>query len=345
MSRWLTMALLAVACAIPPTAGASPLGIAQDGPTTVSALGSRVVFSRPLAGAPRRFILVQALPGRDAQRVPKVEPQRFPFDVDLGRDASGRVVAVYSRCAAGSAIVAPYGAGLPRRDLARGCKIWQYTFATQRNKRLRIGSRTDSTYLPSRWGHLVAYARRDETMPRRAGGAVSIAVTNLRTGRTWRRPGGPAGYIDTALRFGGPGPIAIDLRGARLAYSWGWSSGQTCPLGSDPDTGHVGPFRTQIWLDDARSRAHDLVSRACAEIATDFSVQGVALTARELAYGRNRQGYGEVVLRSESHQERSLVAMLAPVTSVALGRQAGFASTRDRAQKIVAFPYTSTGWS
>jgi hypothetical protein len=341
LTRWPIVAVLS--CALTGVAAASSaattLAIAQPGPTTVSALGDRVVFSQPIPSSPRRYILVQAAAGGPVAAIPGIAAQSTPFDVDLGTDTKGQTIAMYSRCSRASARVYPFGAGLPRRDLAQRCRIKQYDFASGRET--SVGGLREpswaSDYLPTRWGSLLAFARRDSRLKRTNPKAVTVRIVDLANGHSWRKHGGPTGYIDPILTVGGPGPVAIDLRGGRLAYNWGWSPGAAgCPVG--PDTGHVAPFATQIWVDGTRSRGHRKIAQACAEITSDSSVEGVALTSAGLIYGRNRNG-GSVVLHPFSGSDTTLVSGLATVTSVAANDDAGFATTQIDQQKLIVFPF------
>lgn len=139
-----------------------------------------------------------------AQRVP-IAPRAVPFDVDLGHDAAGRLVAAYSRCDRES--------GFP--PSGRGCDLYTYDLSAGRERRL-AGASTDvaSEFLPSLDGGRVAFARVYERRTGAAGRRTHLFVRRLDAGSERELPGG--------LRNPDPrtGPSGLDLGGRRLAFSW-----------------------------------------------------------------------------------------------------------------------------
>ncbi len=90
--RWVA---LAVAAALPSTAAANTDVAAVDRPTTLSAEGSTLIFSK--RDDTGRFRLWVAL-GARVPAVLGVPAREVPFDADLGRGPRGQLLAVYSRC-------------------------------------------------------------------------------------------------------------------------------------------------------------------------------------------------------------------------------------------------------
>src|SRR4051812_15560360 len=153
---WLAPIALAAAVALP-------------GPTPVSAYHGTLAYSR-LDKARGTWSLVLRDRGRDA--LAPVRPRTVPFDVDLGPDAGGRTVAVYSRCATepnryqgADAIVYPGGD-------ARGCQVYLYDPASRRERAIAGAD----GYMPAVWRTNLAYARGDRSA------AVYLRVAG-RTGR------------------------------------------------------------------------------------------------------------------------------------------------------------------
>jgi hypothetical protein len=68
-----------------------------------------------------------------------------PFDVSLGPNARGRVVALYTRC----------------RSAAHGCDVYSYALAARRERKLTaLSSRSRDEAWPVQWGDRVAFVRR-----------------------------------------------------------------------------------------------------------------------------------------------------------------------------------------
>jgi hypothetical protein len=108
----------------------------------MSAYGGHVVWSE--AVAPGRHVLMRWHAGR-VDRLPVAE-RAVPFDVDLGPDARGRPVAVYSRCPGEGESTAPVG----------GCDVYRIALQRGRERRIR-------RFLP----------RHRRSMRRRSGEATS----------------------------------------------------------------------------------------------------------------------------------------------------------------------------
>ena len=147
MRALVAIAATAVMLATAPVAAASDDVLASLSPGAASAIrmsahGGHVVWSEPVA--PGRHVLMRWHQGRVA-RLPVAE-RAVPFDVDLGPDARGRPVAVYSRCPGEAENAAAGGCNVYRLDLRRG-----------RERTIRRASTARSSeYAPAIWrGDLV----------------------------------------------------------------------------------------------------------------------------------------------------------------------------------------------
>lgn len=271
-----------------PTSAQQP--VATDlGAVTISGLGDRVVWSEP-TGTDRRYRLMQSVDGGPAAPVAGVPTRRGPFDVELGIDGRGRLVAVYSRCARQRVSEPRSGSPFPRLDTASGCAVHQYRFADERERLLRRPPRNRSEYLPSRWGAKLAVVQRDERLRRSSRRAVRIAIVDLRSGRRrWEQGGTRSAYVPPRAGGGrtgtarGPGPIGLDLRDGRLTYSWAVEPRYCAGMN------RLAPTLTQVWLNDVRGRGHRLVDQECASFIAAGSVFGATLLGDGgVLYARNR---------------------------------------------------------
>ena len=187
-----------------PPSGPGPGAIAGvNGCTAVSAHAGRLVWSAfdPATG---RYALMTASAG--GVSAVAVAQRARAFDADLGEDAAGRVVAVYSRCAAD-----PDGP-------PTGCEVREVAFtAGAREHPLLPGVRDGDPLLPSRWRERVAVARRT------AGGAREARLCSAAGEPRCRSlPGGPTGATP---RDAGPRSIDIDAR--RIVIGWFWDANGT----------------------------------------------------------------------------------------------------------------------
>ena len=172
-------------------------------PPKISAAGGAAAWSTydPAAG-------VWFLVTRQAGVVERAAtaPRSVPFDVDLGRDASGRLVASYSRCDRDPDIAAPLG---------RGCDLYAYDLAS-RDERLLRGPSSDgaSEYMPSMAAGRIAFGRVHERRRGPAGVRTSVYVRSLGRGPARRLPGGTLNDDDRT------GLTGLDLGARRLALAW-----------------------------------------------------------------------------------------------------------------------------
>ena len=169
-------------------------------PTAIDAYDGRVVWSSydPSIDAYR---LTEWADG-SARALP-VPPRGEPFDVDLGPDARGATLAVYSRCRRE-----------PRHafelDGRHGCDLYAYSFASGREFRIPGANSGADEYYPAVWKTRVAFTRAYK----RDHGARRLLY--------WRPFAGPG---DSQRLKRGPtapehAPGGLDLRGRRVPFVW-----------------------------------------------------------------------------------------------------------------------------
>lgn len=102
-----------------------------------------------------------AVVGDRRARLPIEPRQRVPFDVDLGSDGKGGVVAAYSRCRIepASSRASLYAQPYPAWTTARGCDLYRYDFSGRERKITGASTSGASEMLPSIWKGDVAFAR------------------------------------------------------------------------------------------------------------------------------------------------------------------------------------------
>jgi hypothetical protein len=232
--------------------------------SSVDASDGRVVWSEYDARR-REYRLVEM---RAARRVVlPVRPRGVAFDLDIGRDAAGRVVAAYSRCktepsdAYSQTLLPTYATG-------RGCRLYLYDFRSRRERSLDVpGARGASIYLPAVAGERVVFARRDS---RRGHRSPALYVADLGTRRLRRLQHGRL-----------PGPTAVDIDGARIAYTWDTLVSR-CTPDEPPDIDGV--TRSEVWIAPVDGAAEP-VDEACWGDPTSFFFSP-SLTDAALLYAR-----------------------------------------------------------
>jgi hypothetical protein len=190
-----TAAALLVAAA--PAAAADTEIATLPSRTALDALDGHVLWSVQ-DDATQAWRLVDYSNG--AQRPLPVATSSSPFDVDLGHDRRGRLVAVYSRC---REALREDGANFGRR----GCDIFRYAFATARETKVRSVSSRRDDYEPTLWHARIAYVR---AFPHAAGVRERMYVRDLRADRTRRLRGGRRFAL----------PRDLDLRTRTTAVRW-----------------------------------------------------------------------------------------------------------------------------
>lgn len=176
-------------------------------------------FEQPVEADP---VFLVAYENGQARRLP-VEPRVVPFDVDVGPDAEGRPVAVYSRCERYPDFY-PFGTGdFPAYVTGEGCDLYRFDFATNRETKIAGASTAQaSETLPSIWRDEIAFARVYESREGDRGRYPYLYVRRLDgDGGSQRRPGSSRGSS------GLPGPTSLDLYGSRLAFSWAFRVDRT----------------------------------------------------------------------------------------------------------------------
>lgn len=221
MKRILLPALLAL-LALAPAAPAQEQVLARiDVPTPIAAHDGRLAYSvRDGAGG---FALVSRAGGLTA-RVP-VRSRPVPFDVDLGPDASGATIAVYSRCATDAPFVTT---GSVAYDDGRGCDIYAFDFRLGRERRLLAASSpTASEFWPSVWRGRIAFGRTYD----HKRDYPYLYVKDLDSRRpSERQPGGQREecFRDPRTRRVScsddrrSAPSALELYGSRLGFAWSY---------------------------------------------------------------------------------------------------------------------------
>ena len=174
-SRRSLFACCAVLAALlaPASAGADDLVAELERDTPIAAYGGALAWSAYDAASQRYALVVRqgevTAPARTA-----TSPRAF--DVSLGPDSRGRVVALYTRCA----------------TAGRDCDVYRYDLRTRRESRLRsVSSASFDEAWPAQWRGRIAFARRARTRvidgydhrpdPRRRGPVLDCDVPYVKT--------------------------------------------------------------------------------------------------------------------------------------------------------------------
>ncbi len=210
-------------CLFPGWARAAPIWPAagaveerQQFGTSISGFGGWLVWSR--YDAKRRVYRLVALhEGR--VRTLAIRSRSVAFDVDLGPDARGRAVAVYSRCREEPVTGPPVGP-FPFYRTGRGCRLYAYRFSAGRERRLSVSiPGGGSLFMPAIWRERLVFAVSADNG---SYGWPPIPRIFVRT----------AGHRPRAIRGGnrgrpssssnGVGPSRLDIRGRTVVYAWGY---------------------------------------------------------------------------------------------------------------------------
>lgn len=234
------LAPLALLLAVAPAAHAADRVIARvDAPTPIAADRGLVAYSVRAGGD--GFALVLRTSTGVTTRAP-VPTRSVPFDVDLGPDADGRTVAVYSRCDREP----PVGAGGAfQYHLGRGCDVYRFDVVAGRERRVAAASSpTASEYWPSIWRERIAFGRTYD----RKRDYPYVYVKDLGGGASRRQPGGQRERCSRNRRTRRlvcsddrrSAPMALELFGPRLAFGWrfqGFGEGASYELRLDTVSG------------------------------------------------------------------------------------------------------------
>jgi hypothetical protein len=208
--------VVAAVAAIAPVARAETTVATVARPTPVNAFGGRLVWSaydftlRSYRLMTRFGGVIEALP---------IAGRSVPFDADLGSDALGRLVVVYSRCRAEPR--PQFFITAPNWALSRGCDLYRFDFAARRETRIAAASsRGASEYLPTVSRGQIAFARSHGRRVTSRGLRADLYVSSLVGGRETRLSGGTRsrGRVGRVA-----GPVGLDLNGRRLAFTWQYS--------------------------------------------------------------------------------------------------------------------------
>lgn len=216
MSSLRLLVILLLAVLLSPAGAQAQTTLATPSvPSKVATYAGVVAYSELDPATGRYRLMFDTNANGRAEPVP-VAQRGVPFDVDLGPGDRGEVVAVYSRCRREPDMDRRSGGPAPVWTTARGCDLYRYDFRQAREQLLTGASTTQATeVLPSIWRDQLAFVRVYEQRPGRRGTYPYIYVRALRPSATSRRqPGGARGSA------GIPGPMALDLAGSRLAFSW-----------------------------------------------------------------------------------------------------------------------------
>jgi hypothetical protein len=221
------------------TAGAQETVISlQPESSAVSAYRGHVVWSRPSG---RRFELMLWHAGA-ARRLP-VPTRRVQFDADIGPGPNGGLVILYSRCRREAPEHDPF-TRLPLYEQGRRCALYRHRVGARGEHRLRrLSAPFGSEVLPAVWRDRVAFVRRGRVVRARANGTAAVRLPPGRASSGGELP---------------PGPRALDIRGARVAYEW-HAMLYRCP--GEPATDFPGDFSQVIVASRARRRR--VLATAC----------------------------------------------------------------------------------
>jgi hypothetical protein len=201
--------VLAVMLAMAPVAAANDEVLASLSPDSasvgLSAYGGHVVWSQQVG--PSRHVLMRWRQGHVGRL--RVAEAVVPFDVNVGPDARGRAVAVYSRCRGDGAIY---------RSFAR-CDVYRLPLTGGRERRIvRISDRGESVFSPAIWRGNIAYAVwRSARAPvtvrlLRRGAKRAVALARLSRQRLGQDPD------PNNAAFHGIG--GIDLTSNAVVFQW-----------------------------------------------------------------------------------------------------------------------------
>jgi hypothetical protein len=139
------LGVLVAAVAAPSLASADDVVASLTRGTPISAYGGALAWSEYDAASDRYALVVQR--GGRTARAPIANAAR-PFDVSLGPDARGRIVALYTRC----------------RRATTGCDVYRYDVASGRERRVAAVSSPDSDEAwPAQWRGRLTFVRRART--------------------------------------------------------------------------------------------------------------------------------------------------------------------------------------
>jgi hypothetical protein len=307
--------------------------------TVVGAAGGWTAWSAYEGG---RYVLVTRSPaGRQAPA--PVAPRRVPFDLDLGTDAAGRVIAAYSRCAKEPTLVGGANATAPNYTSGRGCRIALYDLAARTERRLTRSRGSASDVLPSVGGSRIAFVAVPSA--RRLAGRALLRWRTAAARSTART-------LDTGVRRTGPptvsgGPAGVDTDGKRVAAVWRYEDTEFHDFNSVLRVGtFTGKPRQVGYGVNGEACSYDQVLAPTLAGGTvsyletngaEWVLERTSVTRRAPAFGLSRTGEPGVVATSAALDGGRLV--VAETASAGVGRAAG--TTQIRELPAGAFDRTS----
>ena len=168
-----------------------------------------------------------------------VAPRPVAFDADVGVDAEGNLVVLYSRCAAEAAL--GFSDIRPRWASRPACRLYEYDVGDRRERAL-AGTHA---------------AGASEALPSRAGRRLVFVRTRRHRGRTVRRLHVRDGRTRRVVALRGE-PTSVDASSAAVAYLLERAiAPERCRTGGDD---RLGPDEQSVWLLRRRPRR---VARSC----------------------------------------------------------------------------------
>jgi hypothetical protein len=138
----LPLATLAALAAAAPAARADDMVAELARDTPIAAYGGQLAYSSYDTASGRYTLMIAPRGGTPAAAA--VPTSQRAFDVSLGPDAKGRVVALYTRCRSGE----------------KRCDIYRYTPSVKYERRLGFSSPREDEAWPAQWGNRVVFVRR-----------------------------------------------------------------------------------------------------------------------------------------------------------------------------------------
>ena len=252
-SCWIVALVVAFSSALATSPAHGEVVASEHAASPIAAFESYAAWSRADG---RRFRLIIWHDGRLHRAA--VAPRAAQFDVDLGRNAAGRVVAVYSRC---TKTKHPLPGYMPFPADNEGCDLYQYDLTSQRERRLRGPStKGSSEFLPAIAGRRLVFARLASPRSSQASfpQLVSATLGHHYRERLLPRP------TSHATREGSIGPRTIDARGSVAAIGWEYEPKQnacqhdekgTSPLAQQVVFYDLATATSRVLDDDCRSSA------------------------------------------------------------------------------------------
>ena len=235
--------------------------------TRVDAFGGTVAWSAYNARS-KRYALVIKRRNRQVRRLP-IASRRVAFDVDVGPGRAGRPRFVYSRCRREGGSPNPaLGSDYER---GRDCAVYLYDFGAARERRVPGTRSRHAVFDPTVWRSRIVYA--SSTSERTTIRALELGARGARGRRVLKGGAGPPWAS---------GVGKLDLRGTRVAISWG-SIFETCPGSTMSD--RAGANYGSILVDDVVSGRQRLVEEGCGTRGPSVTVAGFA-TGTRLVYRR-----------------------------------------------------------